>query len=74
MPNAVRCALIFAGASVALAGCASHADRPPPMTSSQADQQLRHIADDPNMPETARAAAQQGVDEGQANQMLGQGK
>ena len=71
----IRCLLAAAAASVALtAGCATHSDRPPPMTQAQANQQLQHIANDPAMPETARAAAQQGVDEGQAQQMLGQGR
>ena len=74
MPK-VFCSLLAAAVTVApLAGCASHTDRPPPMTSAQANAQLQHIANDPNMPQTARAAAQQGVDEGQAKQMLEQGR
>ena len=57
------------------AGCASHQDAAkPPMTQAQAKQKLQDIADDPNQPQVARDAAQQGVDEGQAKQMMEQGK
>ena len=59
--------------SLAATGCASHREAAtPPMT--QAQQKLQEMADDPSLPQTARAAAQQGVDEGQAKQMMEQGK
>ena len=62
-------------ALLSLAGCAAHteADKPP-MTQAEAKQQMQDIANDPNMTPTARAAAQQGLDEGQAKQMMEQGK
>ena len=44
------------------------------MTEAEAKQQMQDIANDPTMTPTARAAAQQGVDEGQAKQMMEQGK
>ena len=61
--------------SLIMAGCAAHPEAAkPPMTPAEANQQMRDIASDPNMTPTARAAAQQGLDEGQAKQMMEQGK
>jgi type IV pilus biogenesis protein CpaD/CtpE len=74
MPKPLR--YIFAiFALLSLAGCASRPEaNRPPMTQAEASQQLQNIASDPHMSQTARAAAQQGLDEGQAKQMMEQGK
>lgn len=66
-----RTLIALAAAALITGGCASHPEQTP-MTQAQAQQQLQSIAADPKMPTSARAAAQQGVDEGQAQNMLEQ--
>ncbi len=59
---------------LATGGCAA---RPqpvhPPMTLAQADRKLQSIAQNPQMPQAAQAAAQQNLDENEAQRMLDQG-
>ena len=77
MPRTEHFALAVAAllSTTLIGGCASHPEAAkPPMTSAQANQQLQNIAADPKMPQTARAAAQQGVDEEQAQAYAGAGK
>ncbi|MDQ2687997.1 MAG: hypothetical protein M3Y28_09040 [Armatimonadota bacterium] len=67
----LRYVLVLAGVALALSGCASQEKPKAPMTQAQAQQQLRTIANDPTMSKMAREAAQQGLDESQAQNSLG---
>lgn len=66
----LRHVLILAGVALALSGCAPQEKTKAPMTQAQAQQQLRTIANDPTMSKMAREAAQQGLDESQAQNAL----